>query len=117
MPPKTVIVALLLIGAFLAPPLQAQGFAFTGLLNRFVTPNGDGKNDAAVFQYLNPTDSAGTIRIFELRGRQVAAVSIDPGCVANCFAAWDPRGYANGIYIYVITVDQTSKSGVLVVVR
>jgi len=114
MPHKTLGVAILLLGAFFVPPLQAAGFAFAGLLNRFVTPNGDGKNDAAVFQYLNPTDSAGTIRIFELRGRQVASVPIESGTSS---AAWDPRGYANGIYIFVVSIDKTSKSGVLVVVR
>jgi hypothetical protein len=117
MPNKIIGLALLLMSVFFAPPLQAQGFVFTGLLNRFVTPNGDGKNDTAVFQYLNPTDSAGTIRIFELRGRQIASVAIESGCVVNCTAAWDPRGQPNGVYIYVITIDQTSKSGVLVVVR
>jgi hypothetical protein len=117
MPRKIIGLALLLAGAFFAPPLLAQGFAFTGLLNRFVTPNGDGKNDAAVFQYSNQTDSAGTIRIYELRGRQVGSVSIESGCVANCSAAWDPRGQPNGVYIYVFSIDQTSKSGVLVVVR
>ncbi len=105
--------ALILISAGFAAPIAPQGFSFTSV-NRFVTPNGDSKNDTAVFQYANPQDSSGTIRIFELRGRQVATVSIDSN---STFVAWDPRGYANGVYIYVITIDHTSRSGVLVVVR
>jgi len=113
---KIACLALVLMSAAVASPLAPQGFSFTGV-NRFVTPNGDTKNDTAVFRYDNSQDSAGTIRIYELRGRQVATVAIDPGCTANCFVTWDPRGYANGIYIYVLTIDQTSKSGVLVVVR
>lgn len=105
--------ALILASAGVASPFAPQGFSFTGV-NRFVTPNGDNKNDLAVFQYANPQDAAGTIHIYELRGRQVASVAIEPG---TAFASWDPRGYANGVYIYVISIDKTAKSGVLVVVR
>lgn len=110
---KITCLALVLISAAVASPIAPQGFSFTGV-NRFVTPNGDGKNDTVVFQYSNPQDAAGTIRIYELRGRQVATVSID---INTTFATWDPRGCANGIYIYVLSIDQTAKSGVLVVVR
>lgn len=105
--------ALLLIGAGVATPIAPQGFAFTSV-NRFVTPNGDNKNDTAVFRYENPQDSAGNIRVYELRGHLVATIAIESG---TTFAVWNPRGLANGVYIYVITIDQASKSGVLVVVR
>jgi len=110
---KITVLALILVSAGVSSPLAPQGFSFTGV-NRFVTPNGDNKNDFAVFQYDNPQDAAGTIRIYELRGRQVATVAIEPGTTS---ASWDPRGYANGIYLYVISIDQTAKSGVVVVVR
>jgi hypothetical protein len=110
---KIVCLALVLISTGTAAPLAPQGFSFTGV-NRFVTPNGDRKNDTAVFQYSNPQDSAGTIRIYELSGRQVASISIETN---TTFATWDPRGFANGVYIYVVTIDQASRSGVLVVVR
>lgn len=105
--------ALIFIGAGVATPIAPQGFAFTGV-NRFVTPNGDRKNDTAVFRYDNPQDSAGNIRVYELRGHQVATIAIEPGSTS---AAWNPTGYPNGIYIYVITIAQASTSGVLVVVR
>jgi hypothetical protein len=105
--------AFLLLSAVGAAPVTPQGFSLTGV-NRFVTPNGDSKNDSAVFRYANTFDAAGTIRIYELRGRQVATVDIVPG---TTFATWDPRGYANGVYVYVISIDQSAKSGVLVVVR
>ena len=111
---KIVGLALFLISAVVAAPITPQGFTFTGLSNRFVTPNNDGKNDYAFFRYSNPADSAGTIRIFELRGRQVASVAIEPG---SAVATWDPRNYASGVYIYVISIDQTATSGALVVMR
>ncbi|MBI4060241.1 MAG: gliding motility-associated C-terminal domain-containing protein [Elusimicrobia bacterium] len=111
---KIACLALALISAAVASPLAPRGFSYTGLVNRFVTPNGDGKNDTAIFQYLNPQDSAGSIRIYELGGRQVATISIETN---TTFAAWNPSGYANGVYVYVIEIDQTIKSGVLVVVR
>jgi hypothetical protein len=108
------VLALLLMGGASAAPVAPLGFTFTGVVNRFITPNGDGKNDAAVFQYANAQDSAGVIRIYELRGRQVASIAIEPG---TTFASWDPRGFASGVYIYVVTIEQASRSGVLVVVR
>lgn len=110
---KVVWLALVLIGAGTAAPIAPQAFSFTGV-NRFVTPNGDRKNDTAVFRYDNAQDAAGTIRVYEVRGHLVSTIAIEPGTTS---AAWDPRGYANGIYIFVITINQESKSGVLVVVR
>lgn len=105
--------AIILVSSGIASTTAPLGFSFGGV-NRFVTPNGDGKNDTAVFQYANPQDSSGTIRIYELRGRQVATVAIEPN---TTFASWDPSGYASGIYVYVVIIDQTAKSGVLVVMR
>lgn len=113
---KLIALALVLASVSGAATFAPQGFAFTGV-HRFVTPNGDRKNDTADFRYENPQDSAGTIRIFELRGRLTATVPIVPGCTTGCSVSWDPRGAADGIYIYVLTIDQTSKSGVVVVVR
>jgi len=109
--------ALILISAGAASPVAPLGFSFTGV-NRFVTPNGDNKNDFAVFQYANPTDAGGTIRIYALRGRQVATIAIEPGaCIASCSVSWDPRGYADGVYIYALSIERATRSGVLVVVR
>jgi len=105
--------ALILISAGVSAPIAPQGFAFNGV-NRFVTPNGDRKNDTAVFLYANPQDSAGSIRVYEIRGHQVASISIDPGTTS---AVWNPVGLPNGLYLYVITIDRASTSGVLVVVR
>ncbi len=109
-----VLALVLLISAGIVESSTPQSFSLIGLVNRFVTPNGDGKNDMAVFKYINSNDSAGSIRIYELRGRQVATVAIEPG---TSFAAWDPQSYANGVYVYVVAVDQMVKSGLLVVVR
>jgi hypothetical protein len=114
MPQALAALTLLLAGAAAASSPAPQGFSFTGPVTRFVTPNGDGKNDEAVFRYDNPRDSAGSVRLYELSGRQVATVAIEPN---SSSASWNPRGYAGGVYIYVVTIDQKAISGTVVVVR
>lgn len=108
--------ALILIGTAAATPIASLGFSLTGV-NRFVTPNGDTHNDAAFFRYDNPQDVAGSIRIYELSGRHVATVTIDVGPTCPCVVSWDPRGFSNGIYIYVLSIGESTRSGALVVVR
>ena len=111
---KFVGLALTFLAAATAAPLAPRGFPFTGLSSRFVTPNGDGKNDRAVFRYSNPRDSGGMVRIFDVHGRQVERLDIAPGSTS---AEWDPRGVSSGVYLFVVTVDNVNNSGALVVVR
>src|SRR5262245_37301988 len=111
----------LIIGAF-APFALAAGpsavpasFRFDGTTNRFITPNGDGKNDTTTFRFANPRASSGSVRIFTLRGREVESISIPTGAVT---ATWAPgSGTASGVYVFVIRLDDSSYSGAVAVVR
>lgn len=97
---------------------RPAAFSFAGVANRFVTPNGDGRNDTATFRFSNPRDSAGTLKIYDLRGHRVAEVAIEPTSSVSSFVTWDPgRNTASGVYIYVISVEQTTVTGAVVVVK
>jgi len=90
----------------------------SGLTNRLITPNGDGKNDTMVFIFDNPQDKAVKGRLFDLRGGVVS--SMTPGPVANSLL-WDGKSggqtVPGGVYIYQIEADGTVYNGTVVVVR
>lgn len=90
----------------------------SGLLNRMITPNGDGKNDTMVFIFDNPQSAAVSGKIYDLRGALVATMT--PGPVVNSLV-WDPRpgGQAvpGGVYIYQLEADGNVYNGTVVVVR
>jgi hypothetical protein len=124
--------SLLLIGVLLAglsasAAVRVQGFSFNGVTNRFITPNGDGKNDYVFFSFSNPFDSAGTVKIYNLRGRLVTTVPINAGSgVLTCptgvgCPVWDGRAngqvVSGGVYIYVVAVESVVASGAVVVIR
>jgi hypothetical protein len=100
---------------------RTGGFAFNvgGVSNRFITPNGDGKNDDVVFTFDNPRDSAVTGKIFDLRGR-VVVPSLPPGPVSNSLT-WDGtaggRSVSGGVYIYQIQAEGQTFSGTLVIIK
>ena len=104
--------------ASVAAPFSVKGFSFTGVSNRIITPNGDHRNDEAVFRFNNPRDAAGTLRIYDRLGHETASVDIPAGATS---ASWDGRrggqAVASGVYIYVLTVEETSVSGTVVVIR
>ena len=119
-----VIVARLSIAA----PVRVNGFSFTGISNRFITPNGDGRNDNVAFSFSNPSDSAGTVKIYDLRGHLVTSIAINAGASLNCpdrtstgCPVWDARAngqiVSGGVYIYVIAVEGVVISGAVVVIR
>ncbi len=100
---------------------RTSGFSFNvaGLSNRFLTPNGDGKNDNVVFTYDNPRDSAVVGRIFDLRGRMVVS-SLPAGPVSNSLM-WDGtaggRPVPGGVYVYQIQAEGQTFSGTVVVIK
>ncbi|PCI36620.1 MAG: hypothetical protein COB53_08935 [Elusimicrobia bacterium] len=103
-----------------------NGFSFdssSGVSNRFITPNGDTFNDTVVFTFENPRDSAVSGSIYDLKGAEVARLTIGPTppSVTQSTLEWDGRmgGQAvnGGLYIYVILSEETVVSGTLVVVR
>ncbi|MBI2384864.1 MAG: hypothetical protein HYV14_02505 [Elusimicrobia bacterium] len=97
---------------------RVAGFAFNlaGLSNRFVTPNGDGKNDTAVFTFDNPRDAKVTGRILDLRGRVVVS-ELAPGPVQNTLE-WKPgAALPGGIYIYQLEGEGQSFTGTIVILK
>jgi gliding motility-associated-like protein len=100
--------------------LRDQGLSFdvSTLSNKFITPNGDGLNDKAVFRFDNPHDSAFSGKIFDVTGSFIADMA--PGAEANTLQ-WDAKANGRvvpgGVYIYQIRGEGKSFSGTLVVVR
>jgi len=96
---------------------RVTSFAFNlaGLSNKFVTPNGDGKNDAVVFTFDNPRDAHVSGRIVDLRGRVVAS-NLRPGPNSNTLQ-WDGSGAAGGVYIYQLEAEGNSYTGTIVVLK
>ncbi len=99
---------------------RSGGFAAdrSGLSNRLITPNGDGKNDTMVFIFDNPEGKPVTGRIYDLRG--ALAGRMTPGPVANSLV-WDAKSggqvVPGGVYIYQVESDGTVYNGTVVVVR
>lgn len=115
---KPLALSLTLAFAAIASAFRPAAFNFAGVTNRFVTPNGDGRNDTATFRFSNPRDSAGTLKIYDLRGHRVAEVAIEPTSSVSSSVSWNPgRGVASGVYIYVISVEQQTVTGAVVVVK
>ncbi len=89
-----------------------------GLLNRLITPNGDGKNDRMVFIFDNPEGKPVKGKIYDLHGALVATMS--PGPVANSLV-WDAKAggqvVPGGVYIYQMEADAKVYNGTIVVVR
>lgn len=119
------IIVLLAVGVF----AQTAVFRYFGPLSRVVTPNGDGRNDLAIFCFDNPADSDVSGRVYTLLGSAVATMSLprDPaaaGCPAGFkpqSMTWDGRGdggvVRSGVYVYRLTAEQKTYSGTLIVVR
>lgn len=100
------------------PGFAPLAFDFAGPTNRVVTPNGDAFNDSVTFRFTNPRDSSGTLRVYDLRGREVSSLPISVGDTSK---AWDARvngqAVAAGVYIYVLSIESRTYSGAVVVVR
>jgi len=122
---------LLAVGVF----AQANAFRFFGPLSRIVTPNGDARNDQAIFCFDNPSDSDVSGKVYSLLGSEVATMGPRgisqptgmPGCASGVFAnsgqfvTWDGRSNGSyvrsGIYVYRITSELKVYSGTLIVLR
>jgi gliding motility-associated-like protein len=108
----------LVSGLASAAGTRALGFVFNGVSNRFITPNGDGRNDNVAFLFSNPRDSAGSVKIYDLRGHLLTTIPVNPG---DTFETWDARANGqtvnSGMYVYVIKVEDVVVSGAVVVIR
>jgi gliding motility-associated-like protein len=100
---------------------RTGGFAFNqaGVSNRFLTPNGDGKNDNVVFTFDNPRDSAVTGKIIDRQGRVIVS-NLPAGPVTNSLM-WDGtaggRTVPGGVYVYQIQAEGQTFTGTVVVIR
>lgn len=103
----------LLATTALAGTFTPRGFTLLGVSNRLVT-----LGVPAVFSFTNTRDSAGDIKIYDVRGKIVTTLAINPGDTSEKWrgdvAGQPVRG---GIYIYILKVEDTVISGALLVVR
>jgi hypothetical protein len=118
---NTLAVALSLV-FFLSGALLADGFAFLGASNRFITPNGDGKNDDVAFSFYNPAYSMVQGYIYDLKGHLVADTTPPSSTDINGQLFWNGKSNGGstvsiGVYVYVITCESNVFRGVVVVMR
>lgn len=106
--------------------LRARQFTFdtSGILNRFITPNGDGKNDTVVFMFQNAADAAVTGKIFDVRGAFVSEMRapMNLGCgLQNECLEWDGKSNGQrvpvGVYIYQLQGERKVFNGTVIVIR
>ena len=119
---KVMTINTIYVGQYQLRSVERTGgfnFNMAGVSNRFVTPNGDKKNDNVVFTFDNPRDSAVSAKILDLRGRVVAA-NLPAGPQGNTLL-WDGtaggRPVAGGVYIYQISAEGKTFTGTLVVIK
>lgn len=90
----------------------------SGLTNRFITPNNDGKNDSMIFIYDNPKKLQVKGKIFDLKGAFVS--DMHPGPIENSLS-WDGKMNGKivpgGVYIYQIEAGAKTYNGTVVVIR
>lgn len=100
-------------------------------LNKLVTPNGDKLNDSFIFRCYNPRDAAIEAKIYDLSGREVAAMRLKqrsqgiypviPSTSGEYYdLEWDPNAGGHkpgGVYIYQIRLETTVYKGTVVVIR
>lgn len=90
----------------------------SGLSNRLITPNGDGKNDSMVFVFDNPVDVSVKGIIYDLKGARVAKMV--PGPISNSLV-WDAKAggqtVPGGVYIYQIESAGKAYNGTVAVIR
>jgi gliding motility-associated-like protein len=100
---------------------RTQDFTFSasGLTNKFITPNGDGKNDVATFFGDNPKGSEIIGKIFDLTGAFVTQFCDSQSTTVKC--SWDGKANGHvvpgGVYIYQLQGDGHTFTGTLVVIR
>jgi hypothetical protein len=121
-------------GLSLALAYADLAFRWDGPLGRVITPNGDGRNDKAIFCFENPADSDVSGTIYTMLGSQVANLQPRQGVPAGsaCPAGtsglpnkvqmviWDPAAQGqvqSGVYVYQIRSEGKAFSGTIVVVR
>ena len=103
---------------------RSAGFSCdaNGASNRYITPNGDGRNDGIIFYY-NPgqgaTPVAPRVKIFDARGRLVRS-DLPAGPTGNS-VIWDGmaggRAVPMGVYIYQLQGEGKTCTGTVIVIK
>ncbi len=99
---------------------HVSGLTLTRVYPRIITPNGDGWNDKAIFQFDNPQLLPLSGKVYDISDAFVA--SLAPGPDADTTLEWDGKDSGGkvvpgGIYMYQISVGGTPQSGTVVVAR
>jgi len=116
---KLIMGSVVWLAMLLAAAMLPREFSFQGVSNRFITPNGDNKNDAAVFTVANPQNLEVKGKIFDIRGKLVANMTVDPLLQK---LSWDAKAgngqiVRTGVYVYVIEAEGAAFRGLVVVIR
>jgi len=101
-------------------PTPSQ-ISLTKVYPRIITPNGDGWNDKAIFQFDNPQLLPLSGQIFDVTGAKVASLSAGPN--PDSTLQWDGKDSAGrivpaGVYLYEVDISGSSPvTGTVVVAR
>ena len=125
---QRILMAAALLAGHGALAAESGPFHFFGPISRVITPNGDHKNDGAIFCFDNFGDSDVEGRIFTLLGAEVADLTLVRSAMAGCSGGdlpqhmlWDGRSNgtiaAGGVYVYQIRAEGKTFTGSLLVVR
>lgn len=102
-------------GFYAIVPAQAQAPQDARPMQKIITPNGDGKNDVALFTFANPLDNI-KVEIFDMTGHRMRTLfsANDNG--------WDGRDDSgsiveSGVYIYQYRLDGKLVSGLIAVAK
>ena len=92
----------------------------TAVKCRILTPNGDGRNDKARFEFDNPEQLPISGTVYDLSGARVS--DLQPGSDPTTVMLWDGKNsdgqvVAGGIYIYQIIFEGKTATGTVVVAR
>jgi hypothetical protein len=108
---------------------QDLNFDISQLTNKVITPNGDGKNDQAMFILDNPRGSAVSGKIYDLRGAYISDMATCSNvinqltCSSLQCSCLQWNGYGNnrvvpgGVYVYEIRGEDKVFTGTLLVIR
>lgn len=97
-------------------------FDVSNVLNRVITPNGDGKNDDFIVIYdPGPNNVVPSGRIYDLKGHYVANMKVAGTGVPNTIT-WDGKStngrvVSGGVYVYAIAGGGKNFTGTVIVAR
>lgn len=110
--------------ALAASPQSLGGVVLEEVRPRIITPNGDLRNDAVVFQF--DSSLAGIpieANILDIHGARVAGIELgSSGLDPDSYLVWDGRDESgrtmpSGVYIYSIKIGKSAATGTVVVAR